>query len=153
MAFNPSPEVQVARDAAKAMTALGKKVNRCIVLFTCENDEVGYASYGVNSKECGEARRIADTAFAAVLEGYEQLMDQHCSYDRELDGTNVDWDGLAASVHEKIMLLKACAESSRQKANSESGKALYAMMVRDLFLPSAELLGRFDMSVNVTVES
>ena len=34
MAWNPTPEVQVARDAAKALTKAGRFIDRIVLLFT-----------------------------------------------------------------------------------------------------------------------
>ena len=46
MAWNPSPDVQVARDAAKALTKSGRFIDRCVILYTTEQGQMGYASYG-----------------------------------------------------------------------------------------------------------
>lgn len=70
MAWNPSPEVQVARDAAKAMsTASGLgPIDRCIVFYTTESGKFGYASYGTDKPACGEARRLADAMAVAAYD-------------------------------------------------------------------------------------
>ena len=68
MAWNPSPEVAAARDAAKAL-----KANRVIVFFTRDDDRFGYASYGSTKAECAEAKKIADAVWETVS---QEIMDQ-----------------------------------------------------------------------------
>lgn len=67
MAWNPSPEVQVARDAGASMAKiLGLKVDRCIVLYTTANRQCGYASYGETREKCAEAKQMAEAAAPAA---------------------------------------------------------------------------------------
>jgi len=62
MAWNPSSKVAVARD-------FGKTFNKEIVIILSINDkgELEYASYGTTKDLCGEAERLADAAFDAVM--------------------------------------------------------------------------------------
>lgn len=62
MAFNPSPEVAVARDAAKKLGA-----TMCIVLYVTKDDKLGMASYGDNRILCDHAGAFGDVAFEAVM--------------------------------------------------------------------------------------
>lgn len=67
MAFNPSPEVAVARDAAVKFGA-----NRVIVLYTTLDGKLGYASYGATKELCSETRRLADVAYDAVMAEFQK---------------------------------------------------------------------------------
>jgi hypothetical protein len=67
MAWNPSPEVQVARDAAAALGRLVGSVNRCVILYTTDGEKCGYVSYGRTKALCAEAKSIANIAHAAVF--------------------------------------------------------------------------------------
>ena len=58
MAWNPSPEVAVARDAAKRL-----KADRCVVLYTTAEGKIGYASYGETKSLCAESRRLGDLLY------------------------------------------------------------------------------------------
>ena len=63
MAWNPSPEVAIARDAAKRLKACS-----CIVIWLDESGEhLGYASYGQTQKLCNEARVRADTLYDKAM--------------------------------------------------------------------------------------
>lgn len=74
MAWNPSPEVAVARDAAAALAKVhGQGVDRCIVLYTTDDGRIGYASFGRDRKLCAEARKIADAAYDAAIAKYEEI--------------------------------------------------------------------------------
>lgn len=57
MAFNPSPEVSLARDYAKKF---GK---RRVVIFFDDGRGFGYTSYGETKPLCDSARRIGDYMF------------------------------------------------------------------------------------------
>lgn len=56
MAWNPSPKVAAARDAAKKFNY--PKVIICFI--DEENGKLEMASYGRNRKECDECKEIAD---------------------------------------------------------------------------------------------
>ena len=64
MTYNPSPEVAVARDAAKRL-----KASMCVVLWIDETGEhLGCASYGKTARICEHAKRIGDAAYEAAMQ-------------------------------------------------------------------------------------
>jgi hypothetical protein len=64
MTYNPSPEVAVARDAAKRLS----DASMCIVLWVDKTGEhLGCASYGKTRVLCDHARGIADVAYEAAM--------------------------------------------------------------------------------------
>lgn len=68
MAWNPSQEVQVARDAAAQLSkVLRIKVDRCVILFTTSKETCGYVSYGETLPKCHEARAIGELAYNAAF--------------------------------------------------------------------------------------
>ena len=65
MAWNPTPEVAVARDAAKRLG----DASMCVVLWIDETGEhIGCASYGKTRVLCEHAKGIANAAYDAVME-------------------------------------------------------------------------------------
>lgn len=73
MAWNPSPEVAAAREAARAIGAVkGSPVDRCVVLFTTESGQIGYASYGKTREVCAQTRRLADVLFDKACEWFAE---------------------------------------------------------------------------------
>jgi hypothetical protein len=65
MAWTPSPEVAVARDAAKKLG----NASMCIVLWIDEQGEhVGCASYGKTQTLCREAKGIGDAVYQKTLD-------------------------------------------------------------------------------------
>jgi hypothetical protein len=143
MAWNPTPEVQVARDAAKALTKSGRFIDRCVILFTTEQGEMGYASYGKDSRHCGEARRIADAAYEHVASMFEKIEDAHGS-SRPTGGENVPWNDIVAETTAKIGLLRDSLAAF--PADQSDARRMY---MRDLVLPAMELLARFCSCVNI----
>lgn len=72
MAWNPSPEVQVARDAAAKLGRMaGSQVDQIIVTYITADDRVGYASYGKNKQKCDAAHWLAEKIRSRVLEVFE----------------------------------------------------------------------------------
>lgn len=66
MAWNPSPEVAVARDAAKKLDA-----DRCIVIYTRKSDgRFAMATFGETKALCTETKNMGDTAFDAIAKEY-----------------------------------------------------------------------------------
>ena len=64
MAWNPSPEVTMARDYAKRFN------KHVVIIFHIDADEqFGYASYGRNKALCAQARTLADMMYNAAIEG------------------------------------------------------------------------------------
>ena len=62
MAWNPSPEVAVARDAAKKLG----DASMCIVLWVTADEKVGMASYGKTPALCDAAKCIADDVWNVI---------------------------------------------------------------------------------------
>jgi hypothetical protein len=58
MAWNPSPEVAVARDVAAKF-----KADRVVILYTTVEGKLGYASFGQTKKLCAETRTLADKLY------------------------------------------------------------------------------------------
>ena len=64
MAWNPSPEVAVAREASTRLSSILKtEVDQIIIVFKTKNDQVGYASYGKTKALCDVAGVLADQLF------------------------------------------------------------------------------------------
>lgn len=63
MAWNPSKEVAVARDAAKA---LGDQP-MAIVFWVTKDGKLGMASYGKTKQLCARAKEIGDSAWNAIM--------------------------------------------------------------------------------------
>lgn len=68
MAWNPSPEVAVARNAAKALGA-----DRCIILYTLPDGKLGYASFGQTARLCAQAKLLADEVYGAALRYFDEV--------------------------------------------------------------------------------
>jgi hypothetical protein len=67
MAWNPSPEVGVARDAAQRFGHIaGSQVTECVVLYVTADRRIGYASYGPTRAMCADAGHLADKLYAAA---------------------------------------------------------------------------------------
>lgn len=62
MAFNPSPEVAVARDAAKKLGA-----QQCIVIYILPEGQLGMASYGKTKQLCELAGELGDKLFDLAI--------------------------------------------------------------------------------------
>lgn len=61
MAWNPSPEVAVARDAARKLGA-----DRAVIFYTKPDGQFAYASYGETRALCAEAKKMGDALFTTV---------------------------------------------------------------------------------------
>jgi predicted secreted protein len=66
MAWNPSPEVAVARDAAVKL-----KADRVVIVYTTAAGNIGYASYGETKALCAEAKVIADKVYKTAYRHFE----------------------------------------------------------------------------------
>jgi hypothetical protein len=63
MAWNPSPEVAIARDAAKRLG----DADQCIVIFlNYRTNKIGMASYGRTKELCADAKELGTIAFEAI---------------------------------------------------------------------------------------
>lgn len=147
MAWNPSPEVKVARDAAQRLgTLAGGRAAMCVVLYTLDDGRCGYVSYGRTSALCGMARRLADDLFEHAQDAHHRIADSHVRHDwNPLDKQEPDWKGAMEDVCERIGLLRAGL------AAIDDSELRHAYM-RDLVLPAMELLGRFCACVRVGEE-
>jgi len=67
MAWNPSPEVAVARDAARKLNA--EQV--IIVYLQLRAGKIGMASYGQNKALCDEAGKLGDHLFRTAKDYFE----------------------------------------------------------------------------------
>ena len=68
MAFNPSPKVADCRDIAK-------KWNKPQIIILAVDPIAGtleYASYGESKAHCDEAKRLADVAYQAIMDEFEE---------------------------------------------------------------------------------
>lgn len=61
MAFNPSKEVAIARDAAVKLGA-----DRCILIYTTADGKFNYSSFGQTKQLCDNARKMADVGYEAI---------------------------------------------------------------------------------------
>jgi len=66
MAWNPSPQVAVARDYAKKF---GK--SQVVILAIDEHNNLSYASYGATKQLCGSAEKIADIALDSIMSWFQ----------------------------------------------------------------------------------
>ncbi len=64
MAWNPSPEIAVARDFAKTFNKA-----QVIILAIDEHSNLSYASYGKTRVLCDSAEKVVDIAFNAIMKG------------------------------------------------------------------------------------
>lgn len=71
MAWNPSPEVAVARDAAKRLGVEG------VVIFVLDRptQKCGYISYGKDRKTCDMMKHIADETHPVWMESVADALD------------------------------------------------------------------------------
>jgi hypothetical protein len=67
MAWNPSPSVAVARDAAKRLGEIDKAtVDRCVIIYTNARGQMGAISYGQTPRLCADAKKLSDKLFGAA---------------------------------------------------------------------------------------
>lgn len=150
MAWNPSPEVKIARDAAESLRRATKsdRIDMCVVTWIDDRQRAGYASYGRTPALCGLARRLADAMYETITD--DRKFDVVLSgvlrgNERAADGSSIDFDGLEREVVGKLRLLRAAV-------GAEMDADARRLIVRDLVLPAAELLARFCACVNVEGE-
>jgi hypothetical protein len=62
MAWNPSPEVAVARDAAKKLD----DAPIAVVVFLTNDGRIGFASYGRTMQLCKNAKSLGEHIFNAA---------------------------------------------------------------------------------------
>ena len=67
MAFNPAPEVKVARDAATKL-----KAKQCIIVWIDDAGEhLGMASYGKTASLCAKAKKLGNVLYARAMSMFE----------------------------------------------------------------------------------
>lgn len=72
MAWNPAPEVQVARDAATRLGQLAKStVRKVVILYTTQDDRIGTVSFGQTKVECSQAKLLSDKLYAEAIAHFE----------------------------------------------------------------------------------
>lgn len=69
MAWNPSPEVAVARDSARRLG----NARQAIVLWITDDEQIGMASYGRTKALCAEAGRLGRDVFEAAKDHISAL--------------------------------------------------------------------------------
>ena len=67
MAWNPSPTVAVARDAAKCL-----KADRCVIVYTTPDGQLGSVSYGETRALCDQTVGLLDALHARATEWFEE---------------------------------------------------------------------------------
>jgi hypothetical protein len=68
MAWNPSPEVAVARDAAMKLGA----DQVILIAITYDKDQVAAITYGKTKKLCDHAKAIGGVAYESVMSWLEE---------------------------------------------------------------------------------
>jgi hypothetical protein len=72
MAWNPAPEVAVARDAANRLGALSKTtVNEIVVLYITADGNLGLSTYGKDVTKCKDAKWLGEKLFQKTMEIWE----------------------------------------------------------------------------------
>ena len=66
MAWNPTPEVAVARDAARRL-----KAKQAVIVYIRADGAFGMASYGETKALCEQAGKLGDHLFETTLSFYE----------------------------------------------------------------------------------
>lgn len=142
MAWNPSPEVKVVRDAAAALSRLAgggvETVDRAILLYTTRSEKGGYISYGETKELCGQARRLADIAWDAVVSQFEKAVASHYTHGAQAgDPLKVKWDELERDAVRRVRAMRLAVTQAGMPDD------LRMAMMRDLILPAVDLLARF----------
>ena len=63
MAWSPSKEVAVAREAARALGA-----SRVVIIYTMGDEKIGVASYGQTKLLCAETGNLGDALYDATVQ-------------------------------------------------------------------------------------
>jgi hypothetical protein len=69
MAWNPSPEVALARDVAAKLDV----DQVMIVTINYAKEQMGLVTYGKTKLLCADAKRLGDAAYEAVRDKWEEL--------------------------------------------------------------------------------
>lgn len=84
MAWNPSPEVAVARDAARRIEKDHGRIEHMVLIWTARDNSYGMASYGPTRELCREAGTLGDFLFR-VLGQYLVGLDSEADVRRQLE--------------------------------------------------------------------
>lgn len=72
MAWNPSPEVAVARDAGVKLARLaGGGVAQVVILYVTDAGQLGMVSYGRTKELCADAKVLGDHAFDLAMSHFD----------------------------------------------------------------------------------
>lgn len=72
MAWNPSPEVQVARDAAGRLGAITKAtVTQVVIVYITDDGRLGTVTYGKDRQLCAEAKLLGDKLYERTMEHWK----------------------------------------------------------------------------------
>lgn len=72
MAWNPSPEVQVARDAANRLGGLAKAtVKQVVIIYVTDDDRLGSVTYGQDRRLCAQAKVLGDKLYQRTIEHWQ----------------------------------------------------------------------------------
>lgn len=76
MAWNPSPEVQVARDAASRLGTIAKTtVKQIVLIYITDDDRLGSVTYGRDRNLCAQAKLLGDKLYRRTIEHWEDYAD------------------------------------------------------------------------------
>ena len=70
MAWNPSPEVALARDLAAKLDA----DQVMIITINYAKEQMGLITYGKTKKLCAEAKQLGDAAYEAARDRFEEVL-------------------------------------------------------------------------------
>ena len=72
MAWNPSPEVQVARDAASRLGTLAKaKAVQVAIIYLTDDERIGLVTYGATRELCAQAKLLGEKLYQRTIEHHE----------------------------------------------------------------------------------
>lgn len=72
MAWNPAPEVAVARDAAQRLGGLARKtVDQIVVLYITTDGTLGLSTYGKDRVHCARAKYLGEQLFKETIQLWE----------------------------------------------------------------------------------
>lgn len=73
MAWNPSAEVQVARDAAAKLGVLAKTtVAQVVITYVTTDGRLGSITYGATKPLCDETKKLGDKLYDKAMEYFEE---------------------------------------------------------------------------------
>jgi hypothetical protein len=68
VAWNPSPEVAVARDAADRLAkCAGVGVRQVVILYVTDDGRLGLSTYGRTKQLCGVAGHVGDKLYELAM--------------------------------------------------------------------------------------